>query len=185
METSGEERRRARGTTILTVRRGSEVALGGDGQVTMHDAVVKHHATKVRRLYDDRVIVGFAGSVGDAFALLERFSQKLEEYQGNLLRSAYELAKQWRTDRTLRPLESLIVAVDAGRSLLITGSGEVIEPDDGVIGIGSGGTIATAAARALMQNTELDAESIVEKSLRLTAQICVYTNDQIKVEKLP
>jgi len=175
----------AHGTTILTVRRDGKVALGGDGQVTMHDTVVKHRAVKVRRLYQDRVIVGFAGSVGDAFALLERFSQKLEEYQGNLLRSAYELAKQWRTDRMLRPLESLIVAVDAGRSLLITGSGEVIEPDDGIIGIGSGGPMATAAARALLENTELDAESIVEKSLRLTAQLCVYTNDQIKVEKLP
>ena len=185
MEGSGRERRRVHGTTILTVRRGGQVALGGDGQVTMHDAVVKHHATKVRRLYDERVIVGFAGSVGDAFALLERLSQKLEEYQGNLLRSAHELAKEWRTDKMLRPLQSLMICADDKHTLLISGTGEVIEPDDGVIGIGSGGAFAAAAARALVENTDLAAGEIVESALNIAAELCVYTNHEICIEKLP
>jgi len=171
-------------TTILSVRRGPEVAIGGDGQVTMEDTVVKHHATKIRRLYHDRVIVGFAGSAGDAFALLERLSGKLEQYQGNLLRSAHELAKEWRTDRMLRPLQSLMVCVDRDHTLLISGTGEVIEPDDGVVGIGSGGPLAAAAARALVENTDLGAEQIVEKALRIAGHLCVYTNQQICVEKI-
>jgi ATP-dependent HslUV protease subunit HslV len=174
-----------RSTTILSVRAGGRVAVGGDGQVTLNDTIVKAGANKIRRLHQDKVIVGFAGSAGDAFALLDRLSSKLETYQGNLLRSANELAKEWRTDRTLRPLQSLLVAVDQQHSLLITGNGEVIEPDDGVIGIGSGGAIATAAARALMRNTDLEPSDVVRKALEITAEICVYTNQQIRLETLP
>jgi len=174
-----------RSTTILTVRRDDVVAMAGDGQVTLEDTVVKHRASKLRRLYKDEVVVGFAGAVGDAFTLLERLNQKLEEYQGNLLRSAHELAKQWRTDKMLRRLQSLIACVDSRHSLLISGSGEVIEPDDGVIGIGSGGSVATAAARALLRNTDMNATDIVKESLAIAAEICVYTNDQITVEELP
>jgi len=180
--TQGERTRQLRSTTILSVRRGGVAAIGGDGQVTINDTVVKHRASKIRRLYHDKVIVGFAGSAGDAFALLDRFSTKLERYQGNLLRSAHELAKEWRTDRMLRPLQSLMVCVDEQRTLLISGAGEVIEPDDGVVGIGSGGALAAAAARALLENTELDAEQIVERSLRIAGQLCVYTNEHICVE---
>jgi ATP-dependent HslUV protease subunit HslV len=176
---------RWRSTTILSVRRGDQVAVGGDGQVTLNDTVLKANAAKIRRLHQDRVIVGFAGSAGDAFTLLDRFSSKLESYQGNLLRSAHELVKEWRTDKMLRPLESLLAAVDAQHSLIITGSGEVVEPDDGIIGIGSGGPMALAAARALLQDTDLDAPSIVERALEITADICVYTNRQIRVETLP
>jgi ATP-dependent HslUV protease subunit HslV len=174
-----------RGTTILSVRRGGQVAVGGDGQVTHNETVLKAKASKIRRLHQGQVIVGFAGSAGDAFALLDRFSSKLETFQGNLLRSAHELAKEWRTDRMLRPLQSLLVAVDAERSLLISGAGEVIEPDDGILGIGSGGPLATAAARALVQNTELDAATIVQKSLQIAAELCVYTNQEIRIETLP
>jgi ATP-dependent HslUV protease subunit HslV len=174
-----------RSTTILSVRRGGVVAVGGDGQVSLGDTIVKATARKIRRLHQDKVIVGFAGSAGDAFALLERFSSKLESFQGNLLRSAHELAKEWRTDRALRPLQSMLVAADAERSLLISGTGEVIEPDDGVLGIGSGGPMATAAARALMANTDLDAATIVQKSMEIAADICVYSNRQIRIETLP
>ena len=173
-----------RSTTIIAVRRGGEVAMAGDGQVTMGENVLKHRATKIRRLYHEQVIVGFAGSAGDAFALLDRLGGKLEQYQGNLLRSAHELAKEWRTDRALRPLQSLMIAADSKHSLLISGTGEVIEPDDGVIGIGSGGALATAAARALARNTDLDAEAIAEKSLRIAAELCVFTNQQISIEKI-
>ena len=171
-------------TTILAVRRDGEVAMGGDGQVTMNETVVKHSASKLRRLYQERVLVGFAGSAGDAFALLDRFSGKLEQYQGNLLRSAHELAREWRTDKVLRPLQSLMVAVDDEHMLLISGTGEVIEPDDDVLGIGSGGTMAVAAARALLAHTDLAAEKIVEESLKIAAELCVYTNRQIRVERL-
>jgi ATP-dependent HslUV protease subunit HslV len=174
-----------RSTTILAVRRDGKVAVGGDGQVSLNDTVVKASALKIRRLHQDKVIVGFAGSAGDAFALLDRFSGKLEGFQGNLLRSAQELARDWRTDKVLRPLQSMLVAVDERHSLLISGSGEVIEPDDGVIAIGSGGSLATAAARALLQNTELEAADIVQKSLEIAADICVYTNRQIRIEALP
>jgi ATP-dependent HslUV protease subunit HslV len=172
-------------TTILSVRRDEHVALGGDGQVTLNDTIIKASASKIRRLHQDKVIVGFAGAAGDAFALLDRFGSKLESYQGNLLRSAHELVKEWRTDKILRPLESLLVAVDERHSLLISGNGEVVEPDDGVIGIGSGGPLAIAAARALVQNTELPAAQIVERALAIAADICVYTNHRIRIETLP
>jgi ATP-dependent HslUV protease subunit HslV len=174
-----------RSTTILSVRAHGQVAVGGDGQVTLNDTILKATALKIRRLHQDKVVVGFAGSAGDAFALLERLSSKLETYQGNLLRSAHELAKEWRTDRVLRPLQSLLVAADEKHTLLITGNGEVIEPDDGVVGIGSGGPIATAAARALLRNTDLDPVEIIRRSLEITAEICVYTNQQIRIETLP
>jgi ATP-dependent HslUV protease subunit HslV len=185
MSTNAGETGLWRSTTILSVRAKGRVAVGGDGQVTLKDTIVKATAMKIRRLHQDKVIVGFAGSAGDAFALLERLSSKLETFQGNLLRSAHELAKEWRTDKVLRPLQSMLVAVDEKRSLLISGNGEVIEPDDGVVGIGSGGPMATAAARALLRNTELDPVEIVRKSLEITAEICVYTNQQIRIEALP
>lgn len=174
-----------RSTTILSVRSVSQVAVGGDGQVTLNDVIVKASAAKIQRLHQDQVIVGFAGAAGDAFALLDRFSSKLESFQGNLLRAAIELAKEWRTDRMLRPLQSLLVVADADHSLLISGNGEVIEADDGVLGIGSGGPVATAAARAMTRNTDLDPATIVRKSLEITAEICVYTNSQIRIETLP
>mgnify|MGYP006296650467 FL=1 len=179
------ETERARSTTILSVRREGQVAVGGDGQVTMNDTVLKATASKIRRLHQDKVIVGFAGAAGDAFALLDRFSGKLESYQGNLLRSAHELVKEWRTDKMLRPLQCLLTAVDATHSLLITGNGEVVEPDDGIIAVGSGGPMALAAARALLQDTDLDPPEIVEKGLCIAADICVYTNRNIHVETLP
>lgn len=171
-------------TTILAVRKEKQVAIGGDGQVTMNSAVVKQDAKKIRRLYHDRVIVGFAGSSADAFALMERFDAKLEQYQGNVLRSAHELAREWRTDKVLRRLESLLIVVDKQHSFLISGGGDVIEPDDGIIGIGSGGSYAIAAARALMKHTSLGAKEIVEESLQIAADICVYTNKNIKVEEI-
>ncbi len=182
-ETAGTNR--VRSTTILSVRRDGRVAIGGDGQVTMNETVAKASAVKIRRLHQDKVLVGFAGAAGDAFTLLDRFSGKLESFQGNLLRSAHELVKEWRTDKMLRPLQSQLVTVDAANSLLITGNGEVIEPDDGIIGIGSGGPFAVAAARALLRHTELDAPSITENALRIAAQICVYTNENIRLETLP
>lgn len=169
-------------TTILSVRHKGGVAIGGDGQVTIGSNVVKHNARKIRRLYNDRVVVGFAGSTADAFALLERFEAKLKDFQGNVPKAATELAKEWRTDRILRRLESLLAVVDKEHSLLISGAGDVLVPDDGIIGIGSGGAIATAAARALVRHSGLDAHRIVEEALRIAAGICIYTNDQIYVE---
>jgi len=171
-------------TTILSVRHKGVVAIGGDGQVTMSSFIVKKDACKIRKLYHEKVIVGFAGSAADAFALLERFESKLEKFQGNVLRSAHELAKDWRTDKVLRKLESLLTAVDKDYSLLISGNGEIIEPDDGIIGIGSGGQFATAAARALVAHSELSARQIVEEALKITAEICVYTNANIRVEEI-
>jgi len=171
-------------TTILSVRHKGAVAIGGDGQVTMSSVVVKKNACKIRKLYHDKVIVGFAGSAADAFALLERFEAKLEEFQGNVLKSALELAKDWRTDKVLRRLESLLTAVDKDYSLLISGNGEIIEPDDGIIGIGSGGAYATAAARALVKHSDLSARQIVEEALKIAAEICVYTNTSIHVEEV-
>jgi len=171
-----------RSTTILSVRRGGEVAVGGDGQVTMGETVVKSDARKVRTLADGKVLAGFAGTTADALALLERFEAKLKEYPDNTLRAAIELAKQWRTDRTLRRLESLLVAADRERSFIISGSGDVIEPEDGIIGIGSGGPYAVAAARALARHTDLSAERIVREALSIAAGLCVYTNDRIVVE---
>lgn len=173
-----------RRTTILSVRRPGEVAMGGDGQVSMGETVVKSDARKVRRLADGRVVVGFAGATADSLALLERFEAKLKEYPGNLARAAIELAKEWRTDRSLRRLESLLVAVDKEQSLLIGGSGDVIEPEDGMVGIGSGGQYAVAAARALAEHTGLSAEEIVREALKIAGRICVYSNSQITVEVL-
>ena len=173
-----------RSTTILAVRRGDRVAVGGDGQVSLGQTAIKHDAKKIRRLADGKVLCGFAGSAADAFALLDRFDAKLEQFKGNLRRSAIELAKEWRTDRALRRLESLLVAASAEATLMIGGSGDVIEPTDGVIGIGSGGMYAVSAARALIAETDLSPESIVEKSLRIAAGICVFSNDTIVVETL-
>jgi len=171
-------------TTILSVRRGDDVAIGGDGQVTHGHAVMKAKARKIRRLYEEKIIVGFAGSTADAFALMERLEGKLKAYQGNLLKAAHELAREWRTDRVLRRLESLIIAVDRKNSLLLSGGGDVIIPDDGVLGIGSGGQYAVAAARALLANTSLPPAEIVQKSLDVAADICVYTNREIIVDTL-
>ena len=169
-------------TTVLAVRRDGKTAVGGDGQVSMSNTVIKGNAVKLRRLYKDQVVVGFAGAVGDAFNLMDKFDGMLEKYQGNMAKAAVELAKMWRTDKYLRQLEALMVAANRTGLLLISGTGEVIEPDEGVVGIGSGGTYAVAAARALMGHTKLDARGIVEESLKIAAKLCVYTNDQIKVE---
>jgi len=172
------------GTTILSVRRGSRVALGGDGQVTLGNVVLKASARKVRRLYHDRILAGFAGGTADAFTLFERFESKLEKHQGHLLRSAVELAKDWRTDRVLRRLEAMLAVADRETSLIITGNGDVVEPEHGVIAIGSGGPYAQSAARALLDNTELGAEEIVRKSLAIAGDLCIYTNQQHVVEVL-
>ncbi len=173
-----------RSTTILSVRRAGKVAIGGDGQVTIGNAVVKQKARKIHRLSDAKAIAGFAGAAADSLALLERFEGKLKEHKGNLLRAAIELAKDWRTDRSLRRLESLLAVVDEDTSLIISGSGDVIQPDDGIIGIGAGGGYATAAARALLAHTELSARQIVEEALRITSGICIYTNSELVVEEL-
>ena len=181
----GEERPQAvRSTTILSVRHNGRVAIAGDGQVSFGDVVMKHTARKVRRMYNDMVIAGFAGAAADAFALFAKFEAKLEEFNGNLPRAAVELAKDWRLDRALRRLEALLAVVDREHSLIISGTGDVIEPDDGIIGIGSGGGYATAAARALVRHSTLSAREIAEEALRIAAAICVYTNDQIIVEEL-
>ena len=172
------------GTTIVSVRRGASVALGGDGQVTLGSIVIKHGARKVRRLYHDKVLAGFAGGTADAFTLFERFEAKLEKHSGHMLRAAVELAKDWRTDRMLRRLEAMLAVADREHSLIITGTGDVLEPEYGLIAIGSGGAYAQAAARALVDNTELDAETVVRKSLAIAADICVYTNQHHTVETL-
>jgi ATP-dependent HslUV protease subunit HslV len=172
------------GTTILAVRRGRHVALAGDGQVTMKDTVMKHRATKVRRIYKDTIIVGFAGATADALNLFERFEGKLEAFNGNLVRSAVELAKDWRTDKYLRRLEALLVAVDAEHLLLISGNGDIIEPDEGVLGIGSGGAYAQAAAAALLRYTDLDARAVAEAALKIAASLCIYTNEEITIEEI-
>ncbi len=170
------------GTTILAVRRGDQVAVGGDGQVTIENTVMKHGAKKVRRLYQSRVVAGFAGAAGDALAMFERFEGKLEESSGNLPRASYQLVKEWRTDRALRQLQALLVVADATHLLLISGNGDLIEPDDGIIAIGSGGPYALAAARALLAHTELPAEEIVREALTIAADICIYTNRNLTVE---
>jgi len=172
------------GTTIVSARRDGRVALGGDGQVTLGNVVVKASARKVRRLYHDRILAGFAGGTADAFTLFERFEAKLDKHQGNLLRSAVELAKDWRTDRALRRLEAMLAVADRETSLIITGIGDVIEPELGLLAIGSGGPYAQAAARALLENTQLDAENVVRKSLAIAAELCIYTNQQVFVETL-
>jgi ATP-dependent HslUV protease subunit HslV len=173
-----------RGTTILSVRREGKVVIGGDGQVTLGNTVMKSNARKVRRLYKDQIIAGFAGGTADAFTLFERFEGKLEMYQGNLTRAAVELAKDWRTDRMLRRLEALLAVADKETSLIITGNGDVIEPEDNLIAIGSGGPFAQSAARALLDNTEMDARDIVVKSLNIAANICIYTNTNLVIEEL-
>jgi ATP-dependent HslUV protease subunit HslV len=173
-----------RGTTIVSVRRGNTVVVGGDGQVSMGQTIMKGNARKVRRLYKDNVLAGFAGGTADAFTLFERFEKQLEKYSGNLTRAAVELAKDWRTDRALRRLEALLIVADAQTSLMITGNGDVIEPEDNLLAIGSGGSYAQAAARALLDNTDLDARSIVEKALSIAADICVYTNHNRTIEVL-
>lgn len=173
-----------RGTTILSVRKANHIALGGDGQVSLGDTIMKGNARKVRRLYKDQVLAGFAGGTADAFTLFERFEAKLEKHQGHLTRAAVELAKDWRTDRLLRRLEAMLVVADKSASLIISGNGDVIEPEGGLIAIGSGGPYATAAARALLDNSDLDARSIVEKGLNIAADICIYTNHQLTIEEL-
>ncbi len=173
-----------RGTTILSVRRGNSVVIGGDGQVSMGDTIMKGNARKVRRLYKDKVIAGFAGSTADAFTLFERFEGKLDKHHGNLTRAAVELAKDWRTERSLRRLEALLAVADTTASLIISGNGDVIEPEHGLIAIGSGGPYAQAAARALLSNTDLDARDVVEKGLEIAADICIYTNQNRTIEEL-
>ncbi|MGH8501242.1 MAG: ATP-dependent protease subunit HslV [Gammaproteobacteria bacterium] len=173
-----------RGTTILSVRRDGKVALGGDGQVTLGQTVLKNNARKVRRLYQDKVIAGFAGGTADAFTLFERFEGKLEKHSGQLTRAAVELAKDWRTDRILRRLEALLAVADADASLVISGNGDVIEPEQSLIAIGSGGPFAQSAARALLENTGLSAREIVERALNIAGDICIYTNRNISIEEL-
>ncbi|MBX3665948.1 MAG: ATP-dependent protease subunit HslV [Burkholderiales bacterium] len=172
------------GTTILSVRRGNRVALGGDGQVTLGNIVIKATARKIRRLYQDRILAGFAGGTADAFTLFERFESKLEKHQGNLMRSAVELAKDWRTDRMLRRLEAMLSVADREHSLVITGNGDVLEPEHGLVAIGSGGAYAQSAARALLENTDLAPADIVKKSLEIAGDLCIYTNQQHLIEVL-
>jgi ATP-dependent HslUV protease, peptidase subunit HslV len=172
------------GTTILSVRRGSRVAMGGDGQVTLGNVVVKASARKVRRMYQDKILSGFAGGTADAFTLFERFEAKLEKHQGNLLRSAVELAKDWRTDRILRRLEAMLAVADRESSLIITGNGDVLEPEAGIVAIGSGGPYAQAAARALLDNTDLEPNDIVKRALAIAGDLCIYTNQSHVIESL-
>lgn len=179
-----QERPRVRSTTILCVRHGGRVAMAGDGQVSFGDQVMKHTARKVRRMCNETVIAGFAGAAADAFALFAKFEAKLEEFRGNLPRAAVELAKDWRMDRALRRLEALLAVANADDSLIISGTGDVIEPDDGIIGIGSGGGYAAAAARALVKHSTLSAREIVEEGMRIAAGLCVYTNDRVTIEEL-
>ncbi|HET9941845.1 MAG TPA: ATP-dependent protease subunit HslV [Terriglobia bacterium] len=171
-------------TTIICVRKDGKVALAGDGQVTLGDTVIKHGAKKIRRLYNNKIVSGFAGSSADSFALFSRFESKLEQFHGNLSRAAVELAKDWRTDRSLRHLEAVMVVADDKNSFLIAGNGDLIEPDDGLIAIGSGGPYALAAARALLKYTALSAREIAEESMRIAGKICIYTNDNVSVEEL-
>src|SRR5579859_7870030 len=173
-----------RSTTILSVRREGRLAMGGDGQVTMGESIVKTKARKIRRLYSDKIVAGFAGSTADALSLFSRFEQKLEEYHGNLSRAVVELAKDWRTDRALRHLEALLLVADEKNTYLLSGNGDVIEPDDGIVAIGSGGPYALAAARALANHTELPAKDIVQEAMLIAGQICIFTNDQIVIEEI-
>src|SRR5689334_24689924 len=178
------ERNRVRSTTVLLVRKDTRVALAGDGQVTLGETVMKTSAKKVRRLYNDKILAGFAGATGDAFSLLTRFEAKLEQYHGNLERAAIELSKEWRTDKILRHLEALMIVADEKTSFLLSGNGDVISPDDGILAIGSGGSYALAAARALMKNTEMQAHEIAVEAMRIAADICIYSNSNIVVEEL-
>ena len=173
-----------KGTTILSVRHKGNIVIAGDGQVTLDTTVMKHRAKKIRKLYNNTVLAGFAGATADAFTLFERFEGKLEQYNGNIMRAAVELAKDWRTDKLLRRLEALLIVADKDHSLIISGNGDVVEPDDGIVAIGSGGPYAQAAARALVAHSKLDAKTIAQESMRITAEICIYTNDQIVIEEL-
>jgi ATP-dependent HslUV protease subunit HslV len=184
LELNSATGRRIRSTTVLCVRRNGSVVMAADGQVTLGESVIKHSAKKIRRLYQDKILAGFAGSTADAFSLFSRFESKLEQYAGNLGRSAVELAKEWRTDKMLRNLEALLVVADKGQTFLISGSGDVIDPDEPIAAIGSGGSFATAAARALMENTDLDAHEIAAKAMKIAADICIYTNDHVTFEEL-
>ncbi len=177
-------RPRVRSTTVLCVRRDGKVVMAGDGQVTLGETVIKHTARKIRRLFNDRVLAGFAGSTADAFALTERFQAKLEQYHGNLQRAAVELAKEWRTDRILRHLEALLIVADDKNMYMVSGQGDVIEPDEGLAAIGSGGSVAAAAARALLRHTDLPARKIAEEALEIAGQTCIYTNEFVTVEEL-
>jgi ATP-dependent HslUV protease subunit HslV len=173
-----------KGTTIIALRHKGKVAIGGDGQVTLSNTVLKHNANKIRKLYKDTVLAGFAGATADAFTLFERFEAKLEQHQGNLLRAAVELAKEWRTDRVLRRLEALLIVADSQHCLVVSGTGDVVEPDDGIAAIGSGGSYALAAARALINHSDLDAKTIVKESMKIASTICIYTNEKITIEEL-
>ena len=173
-----------RSTTILCVRRNGQVAMAGDGQVSLNTTVMKHSARKIRKVYRDQVLTGFAGAAADAFTLVDRYETKLEEFQGSLIRAAVELAKDWRADRVLRRLEAMLAVADRETSLILSGTGDIIEPDDGIIGIGSGGSYALAAARALQQHTKLSAREIAEGGMRIAAEICIYTNDHLSIEEL-
>src|SRR5579883_2190616 len=179
-----KKRRVIRSTTVLSVRREGKVVLAGDGQVTLGDSVIKHTAKKIRRLYQDKILAGFAGSTADAFSLFSRFEAKLEQYHGNLGRAAVELAKDWRTDKMLRNLEALLIVADPTHTFLLSGSGDVIEPDEGIAAIGSGGSYAYAAAKALMENTNLPARRIAEEAMKIAGQICIFTNDKVTYEEL-
>src|SRR5205823_5453903 len=177
-------KRLIRSTTVLSVRRNGTVVLAGDGQVTLGESVIKHSAKKIRRLYNDKILAGFAGSSADSFALFSRFEAKLEQYHGNLGRSAVELAKDWRTDRALRHLEAVMIVADEKQTFLISGNGDLIEPDDGIVGIGSGGAFALAAARALNKYTDLSATDIAREAMAIAGKICIYTNENISLEEL-
>ena len=181
---SKEEEMNIRGTTILSVRHKGKITVAGDGQVTLDTTILKHGARKVRRLYNNEVIVGFAGATADAFTLFDRFDQKLEQYNGNLLRAAVELTKDWRTDRVLRHLEALMIAVSSDYSLIISGNGDVIESDDDVMAIGSGGAFAQAAARALVRHSNLSATEIAQEAMKIASEICIYTNDHVTIEEI-
>jgi ATP-dependent HslUV protease subunit HslV len=172
------------GTTIISVRKDGRVAIGGDGQVTMGNTVMKHNARKVRKLHNDTVLAGFAGATADAFTLIEKFEGRLEEYHGNLARAAVELAKEWRTSKMLRQLEALLIVADAEHTLIISGTGDVIEPEDGIAAIGSGGPYAQAAAQALMKHSALDAATVVKEAMEIASRICIYTNSQIVMEEI-
>ena len=178
------QKRLIRSTTVLCVRRDGKVVMAGDGQVTLGDNVIKHSARKIRRLYQDKILAGFAGSTADAFSLFARFESKLEQYHGNLGRAAVELAKDWRTDKMLRQLEALLLVADGSQTFLISGQGDVIEPDSGIAAIGSGGSFATSAATALMEHTQLSARQVAEEAMKIAGKICIYTNDKVTIEEL-
>ena len=178
------EKMRVRATTVICVRRDGKVVMAGDGQVTLAESVVKHTARKIRRLWNDRILAGFAGSTGDALSLFSRFETKLEQFNGNLNRAAVELAKDWRTDRAMRNLEALLLVADEKNSLLLSGQGDIIEPDDGIVAIGSGGPVAMAAARALLKHTPLSAREIASEAMEIAGTLCIYTNNNITIEEL-